>query len=271
MKNYPTVRNRHGETRQEPPLAGDARRQIHDPQTAFRNASAFTLIEMLVVIAVIGILAALIFPVVGAVERRQYINHARAEMAQLEAAIERYKAVYGFYPPSNQITTDPLTHRFLISQLYYELTGVTNVAPSGLPLYQSLDNPNLPTLKNTDVQSIFGVGGFVNCSQPAGSEDATLARDFLPDLRSAQIVSGITNHPAKKEPPVTLLVTSVGGPFANYAPLGTHDANPWRYNSLNPTNNPGSYDLWVQLVIEVGQTDLICNWTRQVQINNPLP
>ena len=27
------------------------------------------------------------------------------------------------------------------------------------------------------------------------------------------------------------------------------DLNPWRYNSSNPTNNPGSYDLWIQLVI----------------------
>jgi hypothetical protein len=50
------------------------------------------------------------------------------------------------------------------------------------------------------------------------------------------------------------------------------DVNPWRYTS-NPqsaTNNPGSYDLWVQLVMG-GKTNLICNWSKQVQINNPLP
>ena len=46
--------------------------------------------------------------------------------------------------------------------------------------------------------------------------------------------------------------------------------NPWRYNSSSPTNNPGSYDLWVQLSIG-GKTNLICNWSKQVQINNPLP
>jgi hypothetical protein len=46
--------------------------------------------------------------------------------------------------------------------------------------------------------------------------------------------------------------------------------NPWRYNSSNPTNNPGSYDLWVQLSI-AGKTNLICNWSKQVQIGSSLP
>jgi hypothetical protein len=69
---------------------------------------------------------------------------------------------------------------------------------------------------------------------------------------------------------VTILITSVGGPDAAYQPLGGVDLNPWRYNSSSPTNNPGSYDLWVQLSIG-GKTNLICNWSKQVQINNPLP
>ncbi len=46
--------------------------------------------------------------------------------------------------------------------------------------------------------------------------------------------------------------------------------NPWRYNSANPTNNPGSYDLYIQLRI-AAKNYLICNWSKQVQINNPLP
>ena len=66
---------------------------------------------------------------------------------------------------------------------------------------------------------------------------------------------------------VNLLIGSVGGPDTTYQPLGQQDLNPWRYNSSNPTNNPGSYDLWIQLSI-AGQTNLICNWTKQVQINN---
>jgi hypothetical protein len=53
--------------------------------------------------------------------------------------------------------------------------------------------------------------------------------------------------------------------------MGVPGVNPWRYNSSSPTNNPGAYDLWIQIVITPGQTNLICNWRKQPQINNPLP
>ncbi len=254
-------------------MKGTWHRQIRNPQSAIRNRNAFTLIEMLAVIAVIGVLVALIFPVIGAVKRRQYISHAQAEMAQLETAIERYKATYGFYPPDNQVQNDPAAQRFQVNQLYYELTGTTNINsdPGQSPVYQSLRNPTLPKLTGANVQSIFGVGGFMNCSKPAGGEDVSVARNFLPELRAAQVANNYTNHVSRKEPGVTLLVTSVGGPSSRYAPLNLTDVNPWRYNSSSPTNNPGSYDLWVQLVIAQGQTNLICNWTKQVLVNNPLP
>ena len=54
-----------------------------------------------------------------------------------------------------------------------------------------------------------------------------------------------------------------------YQPLKAPGLNPFRY--VYPgVNNPSSYDLWVQLVIG-GKTNLVCNWSRQVQINSPLP
>jgi hypothetical protein len=61
----------------------------------------------------------------------------------------------------------------------------------------------------------------------------------------------------------------VGGPDQSYQPLAAPGINPFRY--VYPgTNNPNSYDLWVQLVIS-GQTNLVCNWSKQVQINTSLP
>jgi prepilin-type N-terminal cleavage/methylation domain-containing protein len=230
---------------------------------------AFTLIELLVVIAIMGILAALILPVMGAVKKHQYLYNTQAEMAKLETAIDRYKAAYGFYPPSP--TTPPTAGNpsTLVNQLYYELTGTTNLDVNS-PKYQSLNDPTLPILTGgtagSDVDKAFGVGGFMNCSKPAGGEDVAAARNFLPDLRPNQVWINYTNNNVA----VTLLRGSVGGPDANYQPLGSPDVNPWRYNSSSPTNNPGSYDLWIQLVIGK-QTNLICNWTKQVQINSPLP
>jgi len=232
-----------------------------------RSAPAFTLIELLTVIAIMGVLAALLLPVVGAVKKHQYIYNTQTEMAKLETAIDRYKAAYGFYPPS---PTNPPTAgnpSTLVNQLYYELVGT--VLTNGGALYLTLDGS--ASIDVGQVPKAFpGIGGFVNCTKPGGGEDSAAARNFLPDLKPNQICIGYTNPPATEG--VNLLICSVGGPNATYQPLGpgTQDLNPWRYNSSSPTNNPGSYELWVQLVIGK-QTNLICNWTKQVQINSPLP
>ena len=109
----------------------------------------------------------------------------------------------------------------------------------------------------------------MNCNKPGSGEDAPAAQNFLPGLKPGQITI-FTNTSAPNNP-VKLIITSVGGPDATYLPLGTGAVgiNPWRYNSSNPTNNPGAYDLWVQLSIG-GKTNLVCNWNKQVQYNSPL-
>jgi len=225
---------------------------------------AFTLIELLVVIAIMATLAALLLPVVGAVKKHQYIYNAQAEMAKLETAIDRYKAAYGFYPPDNHvIPIEP--NQALVNQLYYELVGTTNTSPTDPPVYQLLDGSS--SLKSADVSAVFGVSGFMNCTKPNGGEDASAAKNFLPDVKPNQIFINYTNAPAKVG--VNLLVTAAGGPDNTYKPLGVVGLNPWRYVCPG-TNNPGSYDLWVQLAIS-GKTNLICNWNQQVQTDSPLP
>lgn len=223
------------------------------------HVSAFTLVELLTVIAVIAVIAALIFPVASTVKRQVDLHAAQAQMSQLETALENYKSAYGFYPPS--CPNGPLTN-----QLYYELVGTTNIAaPPANPIYQVLGNPGqqLTGGPGGQVSQAFGVGGFMNCSKPGGDESAQPARNFLPDLNTNQVgtvVMGVT--------PVNLLVTPLGGPDSSYTPLGSGNigVNPWRY-AYPGTNNPGSYDLWIQLGI-AGNTNLVCNWTKQVQVNN---
>ena len=233
-----------------------------------QNRPAFTLIELLVVISIIGILAAFSVPVLSGIKRQAYVNKTKAEMAQIETAIESYKAAYGFYPPSN--SNGPL-----VNQLYYELEGTTNNTSIGQ--YITLDGsstiPDGNQLYTAFGGGSPGVNGFLNCSKAGAGEDAPLAKTFLPDLKATQIWRGYTNNPAPRSVGVDLLVASVGGPYQNYKPPGISvtGLNPWRYNSSSPTNNPGSYDLYVQLVIKPGQTNLICNWTKQVQVNSPLP
>jgi prepilin-type N-terminal cleavage/methylation domain-containing protein len=231
------------------------------PHPALRNRIAFTLIELLVVMAVIGVLAAMLLGVVGGVKKKQYIYNTQAEMEKIETALERYKAAYGAYPPTSPA---PPTST-LVNPLFYELMG-TIYSPSA-DNYTNLDG-SLPALTTAYVKSAFGVGGFVNCTKPGAGEDSAKARSFISDLRANQIYNftNSTTGPLG----VNLLIGSVNGPDATYKPLGLADLNPWRYNSSNPTNNPGSYDLWIQLVVG-GKTNLICNWSKQVQINSPLP
>jgi prepilin-type N-terminal cleavage/methylation domain-containing protein len=231
-----------------------AARSLHVSRLTF-HVSGFTLIELLAVIGIIGVLAGFLLVVAGPVKKKQYIYNTQAEMAKLETAIDNYKAAYGFYPPG--------ATNSLVNQLYYELVGTTNTSiPPASPVYQTLNGST--TISAGNVLAAFGVGGFMNCSKPNGGEDASAAKDFLPDLRPNQVWVNYNTNSFPTEG-LTLLVTAVRGPDATYKPLGVQDLNPWRYNSSNPANNPGSYDLWILLSI-AGKTNLICNWSKQVQV-----
>jgi prepilin-type N-terminal cleavage/methylation domain-containing protein len=63
-----------------------------------RTTAAFTLIELLAVITVIGILAGLTLGAAGAVRRHGATSTAKAEVAALQAACDRYYADYNLYP-----------------------------------------------------------------------------------------------------------------------------------------------------------------------------
>jgi len=66
---------------------------------------AFTLIELLTVIAIIAILAAITFGVVKGVNERAAIGRAKTELAVLSQALEAYKMQYGDYPWGTSSTT----------------------------------------------------------------------------------------------------------------------------------------------------------------------
>jgi len=74
------------------------------PLRPLREQSAFTLIELLAVITIIGILAGLTLGAAGAVRRHGATSTAKAEVAALQAACDRYYADYNAYPIG---TADP--------------------------------------------------------------------------------------------------------------------------------------------------------------------
>jgi len=63
-----------------------------------RRRPGFTLIELLTAIAIIGVLAAALFPAIGGIRKRARQSSAQTAFSQWASAISRYKQTYGFYP-----------------------------------------------------------------------------------------------------------------------------------------------------------------------------
>jgi general secretion pathway protein G len=66
------------------------------------NNAGFTLIELMVVIIILGLLAAIVMPrVVGETDRARY-EQAKVQMRILEDALKRYKLDSGVFPSTEQ-------------------------------------------------------------------------------------------------------------------------------------------------------------------------
>jgi len=63
-----------------------------------RNTSAFTLIELLMVIAIIGILAGILIPTVGSVKKQANIAASKSQLSNYVTAIQLFKGEYSYYP-----------------------------------------------------------------------------------------------------------------------------------------------------------------------------
>ena len=64
-----------------------------------KKAKGFTLIEMLLVVAIIGFLVAILLPSVGGVGEGAKVRAAKADLRTLKSGIEVYYIAFGVYPP----------------------------------------------------------------------------------------------------------------------------------------------------------------------------
>ena len=63
-----------------------------------RNSSAFTLIELLMVIAIIGILAGILIPTVGSVKKQANIAASKSQLSNYVNAMQLFKGEYSYFP-----------------------------------------------------------------------------------------------------------------------------------------------------------------------------
>jgi len=134
--------------------------------------SAFTILELLVVIALIIVLVGLTLSTVGYVQKKGARSRAEAEIAAMCAALESYKADNGIYPDDSNTTeklkaTDVMSDYVPASQfLYKQLSGdhdgdPTTPAPANAKNYlgsafkPQMFSPNPPG-PNTYIRDPFG-------------------------------------------------------------------------------------------------------------------
>jgi prepilin-type N-terminal cleavage/methylation domain-containing protein len=214
------------------------------------RSQAFTFIELLVVIAIIGVLTALVISAAGGSGNPgPKIAVAQAELEQMASAIQEYKDTLGFYPPDNPLHPE-------MNPLWFELLGTTN---NGIN-YITLDHAG--QISATDINTEFGRQGFANTAIRArATDEAGAPVPFLKNLRPAQTGDLVPGNPLIK-----VLVCSVQWPEGSSSqPISGTTLNPWRYVSTHPTNNTGSYDLWVDLVIGK-KIYRVSNWNKKPQI-----
>ncbi len=78
----------------------------------YRNIRAFTLIELLTVIAIIGILAAIIIPTTGAVRTAAKKSQTKSQFSQWAQAMTLFKQEYGYFPNIDNNTNKIVSARF---------------------------------------------------------------------------------------------------------------------------------------------------------------
>lgn len=132
---------------------------------------AFTLLELLAVIAVIGILAAMIFPAVRSARISAHKARTKVQFSQWSAAMEGFRTEYGYYPvlhSSNLVnppgqTTDPAT-----LHLFHDVLAAKRRDGSALPAYTTGTNAQFPEAQNRKLISFysFSDADFTNATSP---------------------------------------------------------------------------------------------------------
>jgi prepilin-type N-terminal cleavage/methylation domain-containing protein len=116
------------------------------PQRTLPRRKAFTLVELLIVIAIIAILAAMLLPVINVAEQHAKKTQAKLECSNIANAIQEYESDYSRFPVSSAVQASGFTN------FTY---GNTFQTPSGTPYAVGSSINGGSILTNSDVIAIL--------------------------------------------------------------------------------------------------------------------
>ena len=170
-----------------------------------RASAAFTLVELLAVILIVGMLAAILTPVVMQSLTKARNTAIKAEIDMLHMAIMNYKNDHGSFPPCFLGTTNNVSdgHRVatrnhlrrLFPRANTALSG-DNPSPTTVQLTNSqLNNAVTPLTNNTPESLVFWLRGFT--PNPATPLQPASKRQKLFDFDESRAQTG-SYHPSGK-------------------------------------------------------------------------
>jgi prepilin-type N-terminal cleavage/methylation domain-containing protein len=204
---------------------------LRTARPAFLNRSAFTLIELLTVIAIIGIIAAMVTGLSGLAARKKHDAVVNAMKNKLMLCIASYQSKTGFFPPDNitNVLCLPGTANYEISTgqnpLLYELTG----APVTNESFIAYDGTVIPGAAFT---AAYGRGGIAN-SIP---DETRSYYQPLPGPNDYAMVPNVVLTNGLKQLVVPVPLTGAA-----------NEVNLWHYDSSSTNrHNSSTYDLWAE-------------------------
>lgn len=141
--------------------------RMRDSLLKSKSAKGFTLIEVLIVVAIVGILAAIANPIYVEYVQRGHRASAKSALMSVAQWMERAATAQGFYPAANNVPDDLLT---VEGGLY----SITIVVPQGGAAYtltatvkagssQSTDKCGNFTLDQAGIRGVSGSEDDAEC------------------------------------------------------------------------------------------------------------
>ena len=137
------------------------------PPHAHRPPSGFTLVEILVVIAIVGILMAVLIPAINAARLNVLTGSLRAQCGAFGQAIDSYRSRYGDYPPdfSNIRLAERHYRRIFPEILEDELTLLKKLCDDTADTANASVGAHVPCVLDRAEALVWAVGGFSSDAQ----------------------------------------------------------------------------------------------------------